>query len=73
MEVVSSLRTGHKLPGLALQDNVSSPPSRPAKAGKASRVTTIDGPEGQDELAAEPVVPQEIRDEDVLNALERLP
>ncbi len=34
---------------------------------KASRVTTIDGPEGQDELAAEPVVPQEIRDEDVLN------
>src|SRR2546426_1478189 len=39
---------------------------------KASRVTTIDGPEGQDELAAEPVVPQEIRDEDVLNALEKI-
>src|SRR6266478_4434101 len=39
---------------------------------KASRVTTIDGPEGQDELAAEPVVPQEIRDEDVLNALENI-
>jgi len=26
-------------------------------------VTTIDSPEGQDEAAAEPVVPQEIRDE----------
>src|SRR5258708_34953723 len=39
---------------------------------KASRVTTIDGPEGQDEIAAEPVVPQEIRDEDVLNALEKI-
>ena len=39
---------------------------------KASRVTTIDSPEGQDELAAEPVVPQEIRDEDVLNALEKV-
>ncbi len=36
------------------------------------RVTTIDSPEGQDELAAEPVVPQEIRDEDVLNALEKV-
>jgi len=35
-------------------------------------VTTIDSPEGQDELAAEPVVPQEIRDEDVLNALEKV-
>ena len=35
-------------------------------------MTTIDGPEGQDELAAEPVVPQEIRDEDVLNALEKI-
>src|SRR2546427_6795154 len=33
---------------------------------------SIDSPEGQDELAAEPVVPQEIRDEDVLNALEKV-
>src|SRR5260221_14394178 len=39
---------------------------------KASRVTTIDGPEGQDGIAAEPVVPQEIRDEDVLNELEKI-
>jgi RNA polymerase sigma-70 factor (ECF subfamily) len=39
---------------------------------KTSRVMTIDGPDGQDEVAAEPVVPQEIRDEDVLNALEKV-
>ena len=39
---------------------------------KTSRVITIDAQEGQDELAAEPVVPQEIRDEDVLNALEKV-
>ena len=39
---------------------------------KASRVITIDAREGQDELAAEPDVPQEIRDEDVLNALEKV-
>ena len=39
---------------------------------KTSRVITIDAPEGQDELAAEPVVPQEIRDEDVLNALDKV-
>jgi hypothetical protein len=35
-------------------------------------VITIDAPEGQDELAAEPAVPQEIRDEDMLNALEKV-
>ena len=39
---------------------------------KTSRVITIDAQEGQDELAAEPVVPQEIRDEDVLKALEKV-
>jgi RNA polymerase sigma-70 factor (ECF subfamily) len=39
---------------------------------KTSRVVTIDDPDGQVELAAEPVVPQEIRDEDVLNALEKV-
>jgi RNA polymerase sigma-70 factor (ECF subfamily) len=39
---------------------------------KTSRVITIDTPEGQAELVAEPVVPQEIRDEDVLRALEKV-
>jgi RNA polymerase sigma-70 factor (ECF subfamily) len=39
---------------------------------KTSRVITIDTPEGQVELIAEPVVPQEIRDEDVLRALEKV-
>ena len=39
---------------------------------KTSRVITIDAQEGQNEPAAEPVVPQEIRDEDVLNALEKV-
>jgi RNA polymerase sigma-70 factor (ECF subfamily) len=39
---------------------------------KTSRVVTIDDPDGQVELAAEPVVPQEIRDEDVLNALAKV-
>jgi RNA polymerase sigma-70 factor, ECF subfamily len=39
---------------------------------KTSRVVTIDDPDGQVELAAEPLVPQEIRDEDVLNALAKV-
>jgi RNA polymerase sigma-70 factor, ECF subfamily len=39
---------------------------------KTSRVITIDTPEGQAELVAEPAVPQEIRDEDVLKALEKV-
>src|SRR5260370_12071989 len=39
---------------------------------KTSRVVMMDGPDGQVELAAEPVVPQEMRDEDVLNALEKV-
>lgn len=39
---------------------------------KTSRVIPIDTPEGQAELVAEPVVPQEIRDEDVLKALENV-
>ena len=39
---------------------------------KTSRVVMIDDPDGQVELAAEPVVPQEIRDEDVLNALAKV-
>ncbi len=39
---------------------------------KTSRVVTIDDPDGHVELAAEPVVPQEIRDEDVLNALAKV-
>src|SRR5437016_12276184 len=34
-----------------------------------SRIVTIDDPDGQVELAAEPVVRQEIRDSDELNAL----
>jgi len=39
---------------------------------KTSRVVTIDDPDAHVELAAEPVVPQEIRDEDVLNALAKV-
>jgi RNA polymerase sigma-70 factor (ECF subfamily) len=39
---------------------------------KTSRVITIDTSEGQPELAAEPSVPQEIRDEDMLRALEKV-
>ncbi|HEY1423187.1 MAG TPA: sigma-70 family RNA polymerase sigma factor [Candidatus Acidoferrum sp.] len=39
---------------------------------KTSRVITIDASEGQAELAAEPTVPQEIRDEEVLRALEKV-
>ena len=39
---------------------------------KTSRVVTIDDPDGHVELVAEPVVPQEIRDEDVLNALAKV-
>jgi RNA polymerase sigma-70 factor (ECF subfamily) len=39
---------------------------------KTSRVITIDTPERQAELVAEPVVPQEILDEDVLKALEKV-
>jgi RNA polymerase sigma-70 factor (ECF subfamily) len=39
---------------------------------KISNVITIDTPEGQTELVAEPVVSQEIRDEDVLRALEKV-
>jgi RNA polymerase sigma-70 factor (ECF subfamily) len=39
---------------------------------KTSRVITIDTSEGQPELAAQPSVPQEIRDEDVLRALEKV-
>jgi RNA polymerase sigma-70 factor (ECF subfamily) len=39
---------------------------------KASREVTIDGPDAHDELAAEPPVPQEIHDEDVLNALDNV-
>ena len=39
---------------------------------KTSRVVTIDDPDGHVELAAEPVVAQEIRDEDVLNALAKV-
>jgi RNA polymerase sigma-70 factor (ECF subfamily) len=33
---------------------------------------TIDGPEGQAEIAAEPLVLQQISDEDILNALEKV-
>jgi RNA polymerase sigma-70 factor (ECF subfamily) len=39
---------------------------------KTSRVITIDTSEGQPELAAQPSVPQEIRDEDMLRALEKV-
>jgi len=42
------------------------------RLAKAWRVIAIDAPDGQDELAAEPAVPQELRDEDVLNALEKV-
>jgi len=40
---------------------------------KASRVIAIDDSDVHEELAAEPVVPQEIRDQDVLHALEKIP
>jgi RNA polymerase sigma-70 factor (ECF subfamily) len=39
---------------------------------RASRLIAIDGSDAQGEVAAEPLVPQEIRDEDVLNALEKI-
>jgi len=39
---------------------------------KTSRIVTIDDPDGRVELAAELLVPQEIRDEDVLNALAKV-
>jgi RNA polymerase sigma-70 factor, ECF subfamily len=39
---------------------------------KASRLVAIDSPDAQIEIAADPPVPQEIRDEDVLNALEKV-
>jgi RNA polymerase sigma-70 factor (ECF subfamily) len=39
---------------------------------KAPRMTTIDGPDAQGGIAAEPLVPQELCDEDVLNALEKV-
>jgi RNA polymerase sigma-70 factor (ECF subfamily) len=40
---------------------------------KASRVILIDAFDPQDEVAAEPPVLQEIRDEDILNALSKVP
>jgi RNA polymerase sigma-70 factor, ECF subfamily len=40
---------------------------------KASRVESLEGGERQDSLAADPPVPQEIRDEDILKALEKVP
>lgn len=40
---------------------------------KASRVEAFESPEDQDNVIAEPPVPQEIRDEDVLKALEKVP
>jgi RNA polymerase sigma-70 factor, ECF subfamily len=40
---------------------------------KASRVEALAGPGEEDTFAAEPPVPQEIRDEDVLKALEKVP
>jgi len=39
---------------------------------KTSRLITIDGPEGQAEIAAEPLVLQHISDESILNALEKV-
>jgi RNA polymerase sigma-70 factor (ECF subfamily) len=39
---------------------------------KASRLITIDGPDAQPEIAAEPLVLQQISDEDILNALEKV-
>jgi RNA polymerase sigma-70 factor (ECF subfamily) len=39
---------------------------------RASQVITMGGPDAQVEVAAEPLVPQEINDEDVLNALEKV-
>jgi RNA polymerase sigma-70 factor (ECF subfamily) len=40
---------------------------------KAAKVEAFENPEDQDSLIAETPVPQEIRDEDVLQALERVP
>jgi len=40
---------------------------------KAARVEAFEKPEDQDSIVAETPVPQEIRDEDVLEALERVP
>lgn len=41
--------------------------------GKAAKVKAYEKPEDQDSIIAETPVPQEIRDEDVLNALGRVP
>jgi RNA polymerase sigma-70 factor (ECF subfamily) len=40
---------------------------------KAAKVEAFENPEGQDSIMAETPVPQEIRDEDVLKALARVP
>src|SRR5271170_6704432 len=40
---------------------------------KTAKVEAFENPEEQDSIAAEPPIPQEICDEDVLNALERVP
>jgi RNA polymerase sigma-70 factor (ECF subfamily) len=40
---------------------------------KAARVEPFETPEDQDRIVAEAPIPQEIRDEDVLKALERVP
>lgn len=40
---------------------------------KSAKVEAFENPEDQDRIVAEPPVPQEIRDEDVLSALEKLP
>src|SRR2546426_12845338 len=40
---------------------------------KASRVEAFGSPADQENIAAEPPVPQEIRDEDILLALEKVP
>jgi RNA polymerase sigma-70 factor, ECF subfamily len=40
---------------------------------KAAKMEAFENPEDQDSIPAEAPVPQEIRDEDVLNALEKVP
>ena len=40
---------------------------------KAAKVDAFESPEGHDNIAAEPPVPQEIRDEDVLKGLGKVP
>ena len=43
------------------------------KLAKLSQVEGFESPAAEDNIVAEPAVPQDIRDEDILNALEKVP